>query len=261
MATAITADQAVSNRAAPPGSHEPASQPPSDGYTTGELRVIRRNGKVTAFDASKIAVAITKAFLAVEGGNAAASARIHNTVKELTGQIIDALTRRNPEGGTVHIEDIQDQVELALMRSGEHKVARAYVLYREERNRQRLQKAGPDTARQEHIVDITLADDSRKPLDLNRLKALVAEACQGLADVSAEMITQSTCKKLFDGIKEQDVGHTLVMTARTLIEQEPNYSNVAARLLLDTLRREALQFLELDTGVATQVEMSALYGD
>jgi ribonucleoside-diphosphate reductase alpha chain len=262
MATATTADSAVSNLVPPPGSSKPASQPASDGgYAAGELHVIRRNGKVTTFDASKIAVAITKAFLAVEGGNAAASPRIHNTVKELTSQIIDALTRRNPEGGTVHIEDIQDQVELALMRSGEHKVARAYVLYREERNRQRIQETGSAAAEQEHIVDITLADGSRTPLNLARLQALVAEACQGLADVSAEMITQSTCKKLFDGIKEQDVSHTLVMTARTLIEQEPNYSNVAARLLLDTLRREALQFLGLDSNIATQAEMSTCYGD
>ena len=113
--------------------------PPSESVTTGAgpeinanapggMRVIRRNGKVTTFDASKIAVAMTKAFLAVEGGSAAASRRVHDLVRDLTEQLTDALHRRNPAGGTVHIEDIQDQVELALMRSGEHKVARAYVL-------------------------------------------------------------------------------------------------------------------------------------
>ena len=188
---------------------------------------------MTGFDANKIAVAMTKAFLAVEGGSAAASPRIHETVRELTHQVVDALTRRMPDGGTVHIEDIQDQVELALMRSGEHKVARAYVLYREEQAHKRAEEraASGEPAEEAHIVDITLADGSKAPLDVARLKALIAEACRGLEDVSAEKILEDTCKNLFDGVKEKDVGQTLVMAARTLIDQEPNYSHVAARLL------------------------------
>ena len=94
----------------------------------GEVRVIRRNGKVTGFDGSKINVAITKAFLAVEGSQAAASRRIHEIVAELSGQVISALFRRLPSGGTIHIEDIQDQVELALMRS-EHQKERAPMYF------------------------------------------------------------------------------------------------------------------------------------
>ena len=261
MAIATPADTTVSNAIPPSTTTADTALTASSGYATNELRVIRRNGKVTSFDAGKIAVAVTKAFLAVEGGSAAASPRIHTTVKDLTGQIMDALTRRNPDGGTMHIEDIQDQVELALMRSGEHKVARAYVLYREERNRQRAEEAGPTNLQDEHIVDITLADGSKAPLNVSRLRALVAEACQGLSDVSAEAIIEDTCHNLFDGVKEEDVSHTLVMSARTMIEQEPNYSNVAARLLLDTLRREALTFLDMDASVATQAEMIGLYGD
>ena len=109
-------------------------------YQPGEYNVIRRNGKVTAFNASKINVAITKAFLEVEGGTAAASTRVHEKVKELSEQVVRGVTRRLSSGGTVHIEDIQDQVELALMRAGEQKVARAYVIYREERARARIEK-------------------------------------------------------------------------------------------------------------------------
>jgi ribonucleoside-diphosphate reductase alpha chain len=264
MATATPADS----------TSEPIAVPPtaaSRGTTTEELEtlapnefhVIRRNGKVTNFDASKIAVALTKAFLAIEGGSAAASPRIHETVRNLTHQVVDALTRRMPDGGTVHIEDIQDQVELALMRSGEHKIARAYVLYREEQAHKRAEEraASGETAEEEHIVDITLSDGSKAPLDVARLKALVTEACRGLDDVSAEKVLEDTCKNLFDGVKEKDVGQTLVMAARTLIDQEPNYSHVAARLLLDSMRREALGFLKMDTGVATQEEMGAVYGD
>ena len=106
----------------------------------GEMRVIRRNGKVNSFDASKISVAITKAFLAVEGSSAAASGRIHEIVEGLTDQVVRGLFRSMPSGGTLHIEDVQDQVELALMRGEHHKVARAYVLYRDERSRLRAEK-------------------------------------------------------------------------------------------------------------------------
>ena len=121
--------------------HESTGNAPSSienaAATPGQVRVIRRNGKLTAYDPSKIKVAMTKAFLAVEGGGAAASARVHESVESLVSLIDQALKLRLPGGGTVHIEDIQDQVELALMRAGEQKVARAYVLYREEHARAR----------------------------------------------------------------------------------------------------------------------------
>ena len=70
-------------------------------------------------------------------GTGAASARVREQVARLTDSVVHTLMRRQPSGGTFHIEDIQDQVELALMRAGEHNVARAYVLYREDRSRER----------------------------------------------------------------------------------------------------------------------------
>lgn len=103
----------------------------SETQTTSRYRVIRRNGQTTNFDLSKIKVAVTKAFLSVEGGQAAASSRIRETVERLSEEVFESLFRRMDDGGTVHIEDIQDQVELAMMRAGEHKAARNYVLYRE----------------------------------------------------------------------------------------------------------------------------------
>ncbi len=252
IAEGIATGPVVTDTAAPP---EPPVAQASD------LRVIRRNGKVTAFDGSKIAIAMTKAFLAVEGNSAAASSRIRETVDNLTRQVVEALHRRNPDGGTVHIEDIQDQVELALMRAGEHKIARAYVLYREEQARKRAEEAAAGGGEEEHIVNVTLADGSTRPLDVARLRALVAEACEGLEGVSADAILDDACRNLFDGVKEEDVSRALVMSARTLIDQEPNYSQAAARLLMDILRREALGFLDLDTGVATQADMGKVYGE
>ncbi|MGR9106671.1 MAG: ribonucleoside-diphosphate reductase subunit alpha [Gammaproteobacteria bacterium] len=227
----------------------------------GEVRVIRRNGKVTAFDSDKIKVAITKAFLAVEGGNAAASTRIHDNVFELTEQIVKALTRRMPSGGSVHIEDIQDQVELALMRNSHHKIARAYVLYREEHNRLRAEKMAAKTKEGSPVLQVTLEDGSRAPLDSERLLKLIDEACAGLSEVDSRAILDESMRSLFDGVPEKDVAPTLIMSARTRIEKEPNYSFVTARLLLDSIRSEALTFLYGSPIKASQREIEQRYPD
>ncbi|MGD8589770.1 MAG: ribonucleoside-diphosphate reductase subunit alpha [Chromatiales bacterium] len=263
MATEAVPAEPIDDK--PPFASTAAVTAPRISSHLSAFQVIRRNGKVTHFDPGKITVAVTKAFLAVEGGSAAASGRIHDTVKGITEQVVQALTRRQPEGGTVHIEDIQDQVELALMRSGEHKAARAYVLYREQQSKRRAEEAAQRAALegvpQEQLINVTLADGSLRPLDLVRLHALVNEACNGLAEVDAKRILDDTCRNLFDGVKEKDISQSLVMSARTLIDREPNYSQVAARLLLDIMRREALGFLSLDTQINTQAEMGAHYAD
>ena len=225
----------------------------------GQLRVIKRNGTVVAYTDDKITVAITKAFLAVEGGTAAASSRIHDTVARLTEQVTATFKRRMPSGGTIHIEEIQDQVELALMRAGEQKVARDYVIYREQRAKERATRGNTEAVVQPHpSIRITLADGSLAPLDMNRLNTIVAEACENLAEVDGALIQRETLKNLYDGVAIKDVNTALVMTARTLVEREPNYSFVTARLLMDTLRAEALGFLGV-ADAATHHEMADLY--
>ncbi len=231
------------------------------GTGPGRFKVIRRNGKVTGFDATKITVAMTKAFLAVEGGQAAASARVHETVADLTRQVVDALFRRHPEGGTVHIEDIQDQVELALMRAGEHKVARAYVLYRAKRAEERAAEAAARQAPQAPVIRVVHADGESRPLDRKRLEQVIAEAVAGLEDVSGELVLNETLRSVFDGIQEKDLRAALVMSARVLIEREPNYSHVTARLLLDSLRREALSFVYGHPVEATHAQMTREYAE
>jgi ribonucleoside-diphosphate reductase alpha chain len=223
----------------------------------GQLRVIKRNGAVVGYDESKISVAITKAYLAVEGGNAAASSRIHESVSQLGRQITNIFRRRMPSGGTIHIEDIQDQVELALMRTGEHKIARSYVIYRADHARLREQKQETQKPNQPAIT-VTFEDGSQGSLDTARLRTIIDEACDGLTDVSAETIYDETLKNLYPGVKIEDVRTSLVMTARTLVENDPNYSYVTARLLMDTLRSEALSFLGI-TNAATQSEMHYRY--
>ncbi|MCP5358215.1 MAG: ribonucleoside-diphosphate reductase subunit alpha [Pseudomonadales bacterium] len=234
------------------------SKPTASSSTApGQIRVIKRNGAVVGYDESKIVVAITKAYLAVEGGTAAASSRVHDTVTKLGKQITLIFRRRMPSGGTIHIEDVQDQVELALMRTGEHKVARSYVLYRAERARVRETQRVREQDNTPSIT-VTYDDGTQGPLDTIRLRTVIDEACEGLENVSADVIYNETIKNLYPGVKIDDVRTSAVMTARTLVEKDPNYTYVTARLLLDTLRSEALGFLGLANS-ATQGEMHYRY--
>ena len=218
-----------------------------------DYKIIRRNGTVVGFEPSKIVIAMTKAFIAVHGGQAAASARIREMVEQLTHIVVQALMRRQPHGGTCHIEDIQDQVELALMRSGEHEVARAYVLYREKRNQERAASRAGATHEQ---VIFVLDDGVRKPLDMQSLQALLSTACEGLsADVNTDAILQATVRDLYDGVPIAEVEKALILAARAGIEQDPDYTFVTARLLLNSIRHEVLG------RATTQAEMAGLYVD
>lgn len=202
------------------------------------LKVIRRDGSVVSFDQNKIALAMTKAFIACEGAGTESS-RIRDAVKKLTAQVVQALGRRLPPGASVHIEDIQDQVELALMRAGEHEVARRYVLYREARAAERA-KTGAQKA-ESAAIRVVKADGRKEPLDTGRLSVVIEEACAGLGDgVSARAIYDATISGLYDGIAEREVFRAAILSARTLIERDPDYSFVAARLLLDQIRHEVL---------------------
>ncbi|MFC0267287.1 ribonucleoside-diphosphate reductase subunit alpha [Kushneria aurantia] len=239
--------------------HQVALDDGSQDHTTHRqvLRIIKRTGDTVEFDPGKISVAMSKAFLAVEGSNASGSSRIREQVEALTQSIVETFERRMPEGGTLHIEDIQDQVELALMRSGEHKVARAYVLYREEHARARAAEQ-QGIERPHPTINVTQPDGSRRPLDLARIETLVGDACSGLANVDAKRIVEESLRNLYDGVTADGVATALMMTARTLVEKEPNYTFVTARLLQDNLRREALSFLGL-CEEATFGDMATLY--
>ncbi len=206
-----------------------------------QFRIIRRNGAVVGFTPGKISVALTKAFLAVNGGQGAASARIREIVSGLTEHVVASLVRRQPSGGTFHIEDVQDQVELALMRSGEHEVARAYVLYREKRAAERARQSAEKKAAAPAAVMHVVEDGVRRPLDTGALAELIAASCEGLGGaVDAAGILQETLKNLYDGVPAEEVRKSAVLSARALIEKDPAYSYVTARLLLHSIRREVL---------------------
>ncbi len=209
----------------------------------GKLRVIKRNGKVVEFEADKIKVAITKAFLANESGNAAASERIHKKVNTVTDAVINVFERRMPSGGTLHIEEIQDQVELQLMRAEELKVAKSYILYRASRTQERVKQTPEMDIPDVPEINITKKDGSKVPLDINRLASLIEDSCDQLEDVSAKEVLEEALRNLYDGVSISDMRSSLIMSARTKVEKEPNYSFVTARILMDQIRSEALNFL------------------
>ena len=221
----------------------------------GQLRVIRRNGELTTYDSNRIEVAIKKAFLAVEGESAANSERIQQISLQLTHAITDRCKKRWPSGGTIHIESIQDLVELELMRAGEHRVARSYVLYREKRREAREILS---TQTEEKPIHVILEDGSKTRLDMHMLSNLAVDACEGLNDVSPTKVIEDARKNLFDGVAIKDVYKSLVMSARTLVEVEPNYAYVTARLLLQDLYREAMDTLKVSYDLTAQT-MSSLY--
>jgi ribonucleoside-diphosphate reductase alpha chain len=230
--------------------------PSTQGSILAQYKVIRRNGAVVGFEPAKISVAMTKAFLAVIGGQGAASARIRELVASLTEAVVAAQLRRQPHGGTFHIEDIQDQVELALMRSGEHDTARAYVLYREKRAQARAQEAAQKKAAAAQPVLHVIEDGERRPLDMARLAEVIQSSCAGLGEaVDSGVVLQETLKNLYDGVPMDEVRKSAVLSARAQIEKDPGYSFATARLLLNIIRREVLG------EEATQAEMATRYVD
>ena len=211
----------------------------------GTLRVIKRNGSVVDFDRSKIEVAITKAFLAVHTSAAAASSSVQQKVAHLSQNVYDTFSSRMPSGGTIHIEEIQDQVELALMRSEELKVARAYVLYRAERTKLRQEES-------------SISQEEPKLSPSERTETIAKEACEGLTGTDAETILKEANKNLYEGASENEIKEALILSSRSLVEIEPNYTFATSRILLDNLRTEALSFLDISQN-ATQKEMGKLY--
>ena len=218
-----------------------------------DYKIIRRNGAVASFEPQKIAVAVTKAFIAVNGSHEAASARMRDQVHQVTTAVVNALLRHKPSGGTFHIEEVQDQVELALMRGGVHEVARSYVLYREKRAQERAAAKQPELPIGAPSLSVTI-DGAKRPLDVVALSSLIESACEGLGDaVNAKAILDGTLRDLYDGVPQEEVFKAATMTARAMIERDPAYNKVTSRLLMHSIRRESLG------EEVTQAQMGARY--
>ncbi len=231
--------------------------------------VVNRSGAIRPFDRSRIAVALQKAFIAVEGEGAGGSSRVRDLVEQLTDAVVATLEQRatglHTGARPVTVEEVQDQVELALMRGGHHQVARSYVLYREEHARARRERAeaaaavaGTVTAEVPEL-SVRRADGTLVPLDRDRVRLVVAEACAGLPTTDPDAVVVEAVRTLYDGVGETEVAQALVLAARTKVESDPDYTYVSARLLLDALRAEALGAVGGTPSSASQSEMARRY--
>lgn len=261
----MSATQANSNQVNLEKARSKKESHQSDTLLPGLLYVLRRENAVRAeenpvtdYNQEKIYIAITKAMIAVEGQSAIGSTRVQEVARDMAQQITDRFMLNLHNNNIIPIEDIQDQVELALMRAGEQKVARAYVLYREERRKAR-ELAG-HKGNTPPSLRIKYDDGALLPLNIKTLEKRLATACQNLDFVNPSTILQDAIRNIFDGISASDLSKALIMSARTMIEREPNYTYVTARLLLDTLRGEALSLVGVAND-ASYEEMIKLYPD
>lgn len=208
----------------------------------GVLYVKKRDGNIVNFDCYRIETALKKAFLATEKEKAYYSEHIQQSVLSLTGTVNDTIIDRYKNGGVIEIEMIQDVVELTLMKAGEHKVARAYVLYRNQRESDRTEQSKPH---QKNTFTISVTEHSEPSITEEWLNNYVTQACSALEPINLEPIIFEAKQNLFDGISINDVKKSLILSARTLVETDPNYTYVTAQLLLETLFDEASQALSL----------------
>ncbi len=201
-------------------------------------QVIRRNQELAAFDPNKITLALKKAFIAVKGTDESRSSALYAITENLTQSVVKALSRRLIVSGRIHIEDIQDQVELALMRSGEHDVARAYVLYREEhaQSRRLAEKEIGDAV----LIELNKEDGTKRKLLKIEWQEYCQAACAGIEEANAEILYKQSKNTLYANMPEKDLSEALILSARVLIERDPAWDKVAARCLLFALENEVL---------------------
>ena len=214
------------------------------------LSVVRRDGSITPFKSDKIFNAIKKAFLAQtkirndKQKDNDQSSGIYKTVEQLKNNVVAALTRRIADGDMIHIEDIQDQVELALMRDEHHKVARAYVLYREQRaaSRYHTKKLKEQLGTKVSSMMVTKRDGNKEPVSLDKITNRVSVLSTGLR-IDPITVAQKAIPGLFNEITSTEIDNYLAETAAALTVEHPDYSNLAARIKANALHKETPGFV------------------
>ena len=202
-------------------------------------KAIKRDGKIVSFKPEKITVAIAKAFRASSNGDL--TDEILDTARELSDKVVAQVRSRWPKGNAVPIEEIQDLVEKVLMDCGHYEVAKCYIVYREERKRDRMARptveASLDWVKR---FKVKTASGELRELDLEDILFKVQTCCKNLENVSADLILKESIKNYYNEITEKQISLSNILAARSLIEKEPNYSFVSTRLLLLLAYEEAL---------------------
>lgn len=192
--------------------------------------VVKRDGRIVPFKKERIRQALVAAFRAVQdhGPDESLSDSTLETIDQLTRQVAE----RCLEQDRIGVESIQDEVERALMQAGAHRVARRYILYRENRAENRSKQD----------LRYLTADGQRSPIPHDELQRRIAEACHELDEaVDADTVYDRALQNVYDGIPKEELDQALVLAARSMVEVEPDYTYVAARLLLQTIYEEATQ--------------------
>lgn len=211
------------------------------------MNLIKRDGSVVPFQPEKIRTAVLSAFLFDGDGKPYHASGVkqsqadHEKAATVTQNVVAALSRNRGESTAhVHIESVQDQVELELMRSGEHKIARGYVIYRERQTQKRAAEVASAVAAE---PSATVNDGgTNRVITLSEVTALVSSFSTDLPGVKAEMVAVRAIKDAFEGIAVKDFDRGLLMAARERIEVDPDYSQLAARLQLRMLMTEVLGY-------------------
>lgn len=202
---------------------------------TRETQVKKRDGRIVAFDAGRISRAIANAFRAERGlsREAKLDAELREEVERTTAAVISRL----PDEDAVEVETIQDLVEEQLMRDGNYRVARRYIVYREEHNKARMFRGEPGG--EQPSIRVRNEDGSEGVVEAWRVKRRIEDACRGLDNVDPQRILDETLGSLYSGITPQQLQRAMVLAARSFIEVEPAYNTAATRLLLGIIYREA----------------------
>jgi len=214
------------------------------------LSVVRRDGSIAPFKSEKILNAIKKAFLAQtkirnnKNKDSEQAKSIHQIIDVLTNKVVSALTRRIADGDMIHIEDIQDQVELALMRDEHHKVARAYVLYREQRaaSRYHTKKLKEQVGVKVSSMMVTKRDGTKEAVSLDKITNRVSVLSTGLS-IDPIVVAQKAIPGLYNDITSTEIDNYLAETAAALTVEHPDYSYLAARIKSNALHKETPGFV------------------
>ncbi len=227
------------------------------------LKLIKkRNGDVVSFEVDKIESAVKKAFIQVTREDKAAIAR---HIAELVAKEVELeiLTR---ESYLPTVEHVQDLVEKHIMAAGFFDVAKAYIIYRYERSKDRDEKKKEDLEKiDENALYITKKDGSREVFNIEKVRASLMYVITGYEkEVNVDQIVNQVKLEVFEGMTTQEINKAIVMAVRTMIEQDPAYSYVASRLLIRQINEDTIGdrivYEVLDTNYRDVFKKSISYG-
>lgn len=199
------------------------------------LYITKRNGKIVPFNKNRITNAIFLAASAVEGKDL-------ERAKELTEIACQKITNKF-QNKAVNVEEVQDIVENILIEQNHKKTAKAYILYRSNRNKEREQRRIEILEKiNQHQAKITLEDNSVVHFNSNSMLQNLEQIATGLKNVNCAALFLDACSHLYDGIHLKELKTTLINAARNKIEKNIEYSFFAARLVLDRMYQDIINF-------------------